>query len=98
MKKKQTLEFNKDQRDSSQSCVQVRPNRLTEFSEVKRFRRVGPLLTTFVIGILSLSLVSTPAHAGKPGYEPAYFDGATVTINAIEVPQGAPSQAQADFY
>src|SRR6266536_2694350 len=98
MKNKQTLEFNKDQRDSSQSCIQVRLNRLTEFSKVKKLRRVGPLLATFVIGILSLSLVSPPAHAGKPGYEPAYFNGATVTINAIEVPQHAPLQAQADFY
>ncbi len=35
---------------------------------------------------------------GKPGYEPAYEDGRTVTINAIEVPGKAPTTAQADFY
>src|SRR5262245_26432938 len=58
----------------------------------------GLLLTTCLTGILSLGLVSTVVAGGRPGYEPAYYDGATVTINAIEVPQGAPSQAQADFY
>lgn len=35
---------------------------------------------------------------GKPGYEPAYVNDQTVTINAIEVPNVAPDQAQADFY
>ena len=37
---------------------------------------------------------------GKPGYEPAYFNGSTVTINAIEVPQnkGPLEHAAADFY
>lgn len=35
---------------------------------------------------------------GKPGYEPAYVNGQTVTINAIEVPNHAPLGAQADFY
>lgn len=37
---------------------------------------------------------------GKPGYEPAYFNGMTVTINAIEVPQNAGplAHAAADFY
>ena len=35
---------------------------------------------------------------GRPGYEAAYVDGQTVTINAIEVPNHAPMQAQADFY
>jgi hypothetical protein len=34
----------------------------------------------------------------KPGYEPAYYGGGTVTINAIELAQNAPLQAQADFY
>lgn len=40
------------------------------------------------------------ASGGKPGYEPAYFNGATVTINAIEVPQNAGplAHAAADFY
>ncbi len=35
---------------------------------------------------------------GKPGYEPAYVNGGTVTIDAIEVPGKAPAVAQADFY
>jgi hypothetical protein len=33
-----------------------------------------------------------------PGYEDAYYDGSTVTINAIDLPQHAPMVAQADFY
>ncbi len=46
---------------------------------------------------------ATPAGAGRtapgqPGYEPAYVNDMTVTINAIEVPGKAPMQAQADFY
>ena len=36
--------------------------------------------------------------AAQPGYEPAYVNGRTVTINAIDVPNHAPLQAQADFY
>jgi hypothetical protein len=35
---------------------------------------------------------------GQPGYEPAYYNGNVYTINAIEVPNHAPMQAQADFY
>ncbi len=35
---------------------------------------------------------------GQPGYEQAYVNNTTVTINAIEVPGKAPAQAQADFY
>ncbi len=38
------------------------------------------------------------ASAGKPEYEQAYVADQTVTINAIEVPNKAPLQAQADFY
>jgi len=41
---------------------------------------------------------SARAQPGRPGYEPAYYDGHVVTINAIEVPPRAPEQAQADFY
>jgi hypothetical protein len=41
---------------------------------------------------------STTMAAGGPGYEPAYYGGTTVTINAIELQQNAPEQAQADFY
>lgn len=40
------------------------------------------------------------ALGGRPGYEPAYFNGTTVTINAIEVRQNAGplEHASADFY
>ena len=34
---------------------------------------------------------------GPPGYEPAYVDGETVTINAIEVKQNPVDRALADF-
>jgi hypothetical protein len=98
MKDKRTLELNKGQEESSESRVRVHPHGLTGFSEVKKLRRVGPLLATAAIGIFSLSLVSPSARAGTPSYESAYFDGATVTINAIQVPQHVPLQAQADFY
>jgi hypothetical protein len=38
--------------------------------------------------------------ASQPGYEPAYYNGSTVTINAIEVAQntGPLTHAAADFY
>lgn len=38
------------------------------------------------------------AWGGPPGYEPAYVNDTTVTINAIEVKQNPTQQAQADFY
>jgi hypothetical protein len=38
------------------------------------------------------------ASPGRPGYEPAYYDDQTVTINAVEIPNVAPEQAQADFW
>lgn len=37
-------------------------------------------------------------QGGPPGYEPAYYGGNTYWINAIEVPNHAPDQAQADLY
>jgi hypothetical protein len=53
----------------------------------------------------SQDLASAGTSAGavaqaKPGYEPAYFNGQTVTINAIEVRQnvGPLEHAAADFY
>jgi hypothetical protein len=44
--------------------------------------------------------VPAAASAGPPGYEQAYVNGTTVTINAIEVHQseGALTHAAADFY
>lgn len=43
---------------------------------------------------------SGSATAAKPGYESAYYNGTTVTINAIEVAQntGPLTHAAADFY
>jgi len=38
------------------------------------------------------------ADPGRPGYEWAYVNGKTVLINAVEVPNSAPTRAQADFY
>jgi len=40
---------------------------------------------------------SLPAGSA-PGYEEAYYDDSTVLINAIELSQHAPAQAQADLY
>ncbi len=55
------------------------------------------LFPALLVGGLSLALVS-PAAAGQPGYEPAYYGGSTYIINAIEVPQNRTQHAQADFY
>src|SRR5437899_5770452 len=46
---------------------------------------------------LALTVVAVIALAG-PGYEPAYVNGKTVWINAIEVKQNPTQHAQADFY
>ena len=66
----------------------------------KNRSRVGQafVLTTLLCALLLGSAGVTGAYAEKPGYEPAYVNGNTVTINAIEVSQKAPAQAQADFY
>ena len=57
---------------------------------------------TFFIGLIgALTLLpATSAGASTPQYEPAYFNGTTMTINAIEVPQneGPLANATADFY
>jgi hypothetical protein len=55
------------------------------------------LLISLLSATLGLILVSS-VSAGKPEYELAYINDKTVTINAIEVPQSAPLQAQADLY
>lgn len=52
-------------------------------------------LATARTSAAGLAAVPNP---GQPGYEPAYVNDQTVTINAIEVPNVAPGQAQADFY
>jgi hypothetical protein len=58
--------------------------------------RIAPALSLALI-ILALVLVGG-VSAGQPEYEPAYINGKTVTINAIEVSQNAPAEAQADLY
>ncbi len=57
------------------------------------------LLFLIAVG-LSFVLTGVAAAGGPPGYEPAYFAGNTVTIDAIEVPQnaGVLAHASADFY
>lgn len=64
----------------------------------KQYKRKKTLvLIVLLAAMLSLVLI-TGVSAKKPEYELAYINGETVTINAIEVPQHAPLQAQADLY
>ncbi len=58
-------------------------------------------LTLAGLVALGVGLVfAAVAAGGKPGYEPAYYNDSTVTINAIETPQNAGplEHAAADFY
>ena len=55
-------------------------------------------LLAIITAVVFLVAYAAPASAAQPGYEPAYYNGSTVTINAIEKKQVAPLQAQADFY
>jgi hypothetical protein len=65
---------------------------------MKQMHALGALCATLVGGLLSLARAGAAVAGGQPGYEPAYFGGATVFINAIEVPQNPTQHAQADFY
>ncbi len=49
---------------------------------------------------VALAFASGGSAAGPPGYEPAYFGGQTVTINAMEVPfsQAVLTHASAEIY
>ena len=67
-----------------------------KLSKHSRLVRLAPVLS-LALTILALVLVSG-VSASQPEYEPAYFNGKTVTINAIELSQNAPLQAQADLY
>jgi len=67
-----------------------------KLNKQSRLVRRVPVLSLVVV-ILGLILVSG-VSADQPDYEPAYFNGKTVTINAIELSQHAPLQAQADLY
>jgi hypothetical protein len=67
-----------------------------KLSKQSQLVRIAPALILALI-ILALVLGGSVA-ANQLEYEPAYVNGKTVTINAIEVPQNAPDQAQADLY
>jgi hypothetical protein len=53
-----------------------------------------------LVSILGLALALAGSGSARPEYEPAYFGGTTVTINAIEVHQNANTlaNAAAEFY
>ncbi len=57
-------------------------------------------LALSVAAALALAFALAGSGAAKPEYEPAYFGGSTVTINAIEVHQNANTlaHATADLY
>jgi hypothetical protein len=56
-------------------------------------------LTTMIMLCVVLAAFGAVANAGGLlGYEPAYVNGTTVKINAIEVKQNPTEQAQADLY
>jgi hypothetical protein len=60
-------------------------------------RRMG--MSMMAIFCLALALTwAGSAVAQPPGYEPAFVNGTTVRINAIEVKQNPTDKAQADFY
>src|ERR1051325_2950570 len=59
--------------------------------------RRSRLIFMSVLLILS-GLIFVGRATARPGYEAAYVNGKTVTINAIDVPNHAPLKAQADFY
>ena len=63
-----------------------------------RFHYAVPLFVLILAGLVGLTTTVTPAAAAKPGYEPAYYNGQEVTINAIEVKQNPTDHAWADFY
>lgn len=60
-----------------------------------RLIRIAPAWSLALIAVLVLT---SSVFARQPEYEPAYFNGRTVIINAIELSQKAPLQAQADLY
>jgi hypothetical protein len=67
-----------------------------KLSKQSRLVRIA-LVLSLALTILALVVVSG-VSASQPEYEPAYVNGKTVTINAIELSQNAPAQAQADLY
>lgn len=67
-----------------------------KLSKQSQLIRIASALS-LVLMILALVLVSG-VSASQPEYELAYVNGKTVTINAIEVSQNAPAEAQADLY
>ena len=61
-------------------------------------RRQHGLRMMAVLCLAPTLIAGVGLAGGPPGYEPAYVDGKTVWINAIEVKQNPTQQAQADFY
>jgi len=61
---------------------------------------VGSTVATPTLNVSKLVASEGLKGGGGPGYEPAYYNGSTVTINAIDVPQnsGPLEHAAADFY
>jgi len=60
---------------------------------------VGTIIISCSTNPTSSSQATSLASVPKaPGYEPAYVNDTTVTINAIEVRQNPTQHAQADFY
>ena len=58
-----------------------------------------PIRIALCLALTILALVVVGGvSAQQPDYEPAYVNGKTVTMNAIELAQNAPLQAQADLY
>jgi len=67
-----------------------------KLSKQSQVIRIAPALG---LALMILTLVPVGGvSAGQPEYEPAYVNGKTVTMNAIEISQHAPLQAQADLY
>jgi hypothetical protein len=63
----------------------------------RNWRGVGTSVLT-ILCLMFVMIWTADAQAQPPGYEPAYVNGKTVRINAIEVKQNPTEQAQADFY
>jgi len=72
----------------------------TQMGQSPSGQSVMPTAPTSTPSVNAAALNVSTVETVKPGYEPAYYNGTTVTINAIEVPQntGPLTHAAADFY
>ena len=78
-------------------CGQSTPTAPRSMTSATASASSGSVRSAATTATSTANLAAVP-NPGKPGYEPAYVNDQTVTINAIEVPNVAPEQAQADFY